>query len=156
MSTALRKAFTKKNDEKLISIIKSIGTSDWKKVAERMCIFTARQCKDRYNIYLKETNKQEPWSPEEDELLIKLQAEFGSKWTKISEFFEGRNINNIKNRWHRCIKFRVENEGLNKQKEISQPEPAVTADQIQNLNLPEIIDTLEFPENEYYMELAWL
>lgn len=93
---SLRKTFTKKNDQKLIAIVNQFGTSDWKKVAEKMPTFTARQCKDRYNIYLKEVNRQEPWTSEEDNLLIQLQAEFGSHWTHISKFFNGRNINNIK------------------------------------------------------------
>ncbi|EAY11930.1 Myb-like DNA-binding domain containing protein [Trichomonas vaginalis G3] len=155
MSQSLRKTFSKKNDEKLLAIIKNIGTSDWKKIADKMPNFTARQCKDRYNIYLKETNKQEPWTPEEDQLLIKLQAEYGSKWTQISQFFEGRNINNIKNRWHRFIKFRVEEQAETTQ-DTKQEEQNTPKEILPNFSFTDLMDAIEFPENDIFMELCFL
>ncbi|EAY22372.1 Myb-like DNA-binding domain containing protein [Trichomonas vaginalis G3] len=156
MSQSLRKTFTKKNDEKLLSIIKSIGTHNWKKVAEKMTNFTARQCKDRYNIYLKEANKQEPWTAEEDQLLIKLQSEIGSHWTQISNFFEGRNINNIKNRWHRFIKFRVEGEMAKKENENQAEEQIQPKDDHHSISFPDLLKGIEFPQDEAFMELCFL
>ena len=41
-----------------------------------------------------------PWAPEEDELLLKLHAEFGNGWALISQQLPGRPENAVKSRYN--------------------------------------------------------
>ena len=67
----------------------------------------ARQCKDRYTNYLSPQINLNPWSQEEDDLLIKKVNELGNKWVKISKFFIGRSDNSIKNRWYTHLNKKI-------------------------------------------------
>ena len=103
MSHIPRKLFSEEDDENLKQAVKEIGEDKWAEVSERMKYFTPRQCKERYTIYLKKAYRTDPWSEEEDALLIELYDTLGPKWCEISEFFNGRHVNSVKNRWNRYI-----------------------------------------------------
>jgi len=45
---------------------------------------TPDQCRARYNNSLKPDGKKGQWSDVEDEHIIRLHAEFGNQWSKIS------------------------------------------------------------------------
>lgn len=91
--------FSANEDEKLIGIVTEIGDSDWVKVASRMKTRNPRQCRERWNNYLNPELNVEPWTKEEDEILLKKHKEFGGRWSKIGMFLKGRSDNAIKNRY---------------------------------------------------------
>ena len=103
MAQITRKLFHQEDDEKLKSVVQELGEDNWNEVSERMKIFTPRQCKERYTIYLKHEYRTDPWTDEEDALLIELYDRIGPKWREISEFFNERHVNSVKNRWYRYI-----------------------------------------------------
>ena len=103
MHQSSRRLFTEKDDEELKKIVQEVGEDDWDEVAERFKKFNARQCKERYNVYLKREYRTDPWTHEEDDLLVDLYGKIGPKWIEISQFFNGRHSNSCKNRWHRYI-----------------------------------------------------
>ena len=45
---------------------------------------TAKQCRERYVNNLDPDRKKGAWTEEEDEIIMKLQAELGTQWSKIS------------------------------------------------------------------------
>ena len=61
---------------------------------------TGRQCRDRYQNYLIPGFFNGQWSKEEDDLLMIKYHEFGSKWSKMAQFFNQRSANALKNRWN--------------------------------------------------------
>lgn len=58
-----------------------------------------RQCKERYNNYLRPGLRQGNWSASEDMLLLKKFSELGPHWSKMVSFFIGRSETSIKNRY---------------------------------------------------------
>ena len=99
----IRKLFTNEEDELLLSLIKDEKTIDWFLISKKIIGRTARQCRDRYNNYLKPTVINEKWTLEEDTKLCQKVEKYGQKWATISQFFNGRTSNNIKNRWHKHL-----------------------------------------------------
>ncbi|ELP90630.1 transcription factor MYB90, putative [Entamoeba invadens IP1] len=91
--------WSKDEDERLIISVKQNGPENWGTIAQDVKNRTRKQCRERYLNCLCESLSKEPWTAEEDTLLIKLQKEFGNKWTKISACLKGRSPNSVKNRF---------------------------------------------------------
>lgn len=91
--------FTKTEDMKLKELIEKYSTNDWKKIAKHMQPRTARQCRERWCNYIDPNLSHEPWTSEEDEILLKIHEQIGNHWKKMEEFLPNRSKNNIKKRW---------------------------------------------------------
>lgn len=92
--------FSPKEDAKLVKIVQQYGPFNWHMIGKKMKTRTGRQCRDRYQNYLRPGCNKGPWTEEEYELLKQKVMELGPKWTEISTFFNGRTGINIKNRWN--------------------------------------------------------
>jgi hypothetical protein len=68
---------------------------------------SARQCRDRWTNYLAPTLSLDPWTPEEDALIIRKVAECGTKWAAIAKEIPRRSDNAIKNRWYTVLKRKL-------------------------------------------------
>lgn len=75
----------------------------WEEIAKKLPGQTPKQCHDRYANYLRDGLKSEPWTQEEDEMLIEMHKEIGPKWVKMMKRLPGRSGNDIKNRWHKHL-----------------------------------------------------
>jgi hypothetical protein len=64
------------------------------------------------------------WSPEEDDFLLQLVKEFGTKWKYISTKLYNRSPNCPKNRWHRYLKQSFEEELKNSTPKKQKPRVA--------------------------------
>ena len=102
----IRKLFSQQEDALLTQIMYQQPFETWIAVAEQLPGRTARQCRDRWVNYLSPSNKNGPWSHEEDQLLAEKYLEHGPQWTTIAKFFDGRSENNVKNRWYTYVKSR--------------------------------------------------
>lgn len=100
-----RKLFSPQEDERLKEIkLKDNGKKTWTSVAEELGTNkNARQCRDRWENYLKPELKNRNWTDEEDLLLMEKYQEYGPLWTRIAKFFNGRSENNVKNRWYTSV-----------------------------------------------------
>lgn len=96
--------FTPEEDLKLTQLIEELGTRDWETIADEMGHRTARQCRERWNNYLSPNSNTGPWSEDEDKLLIDSIEKFGTKWTKISQFFPNRTANIVRNRYKQLLR----------------------------------------------------
>jgi hypothetical protein len=93
--------FSHADDEQLRFLVDAHGTKDWSAIADEMDGRTARQCKERWQNYLSPSLNTGPWTCAEDKLLIEKVQAFGSKWVRISKFFENRTDSFLKNRYNR-------------------------------------------------------
>lgn len=108
-----RKLFTKEEDAILIDGVKKFG-EDWKSISSLLENRTEKQCKDRFNSYLKPDINYLPWTSEEDELLVYLYRLIGPKWKVMSKYFKGRTYNMIKNHFNYYIIQRRKYDVVNK------------------------------------------
>lgn len=101
-----RRIFSSEEDNKLKELVAKFGSSNWRLISSYMKGKSQRQCRERYYDYLRSGLRTEPFTKEEDLLLIKNYTEIGPKWSIITKYFEGRSPNSLKNRWHRHLKNR--------------------------------------------------
>lgn len=114
VETQQRSRFTKAEDELLKKLAESQNNPKWNEIALYLKGRTARQCRERYNNYLRPDLINGPWTPEEDELLIGLYEMHGPKWALISRSFESRSPVNVKNR-HSTLVSRTAQKSLHLQ-----------------------------------------
>lgn len=101
----LRKGkWTKEEDEALIRAYNKHGAS-WLKVSLEIPGRTDDQCAKRYMEVLDPStkNRLEPWSMEEDLLLIQLIKKYGTKWRTICNSFDSRPALTCRNRWRKLV-----------------------------------------------------
>lgn len=98
-----RKYFSKEEDQKLIELVAKYG-KDWVLIAEKMPERCIRQCRDRYEFYLDPNLNVEPFTLEEDKLLLHTIEISGKMWSQIANFFPGRTVIMLKNRYNQLIK----------------------------------------------------
>ena len=96
--------FTAEEDMNLKKLVGKHGTNKWSFIAKLLHGRTPRQCRDRWNHYLSHESKELAWTEEDDEQLMRLYNEVGTKWTMIATHFEGRNAVSIRNRACRLIR----------------------------------------------------
>lgn len=102
-----RKYFTEEEDQLLIAAAISYNQSSWNTISQHIPGKTPKQCRDRWMNYLRPSLKFDPWTNQEDNLLISLVNIHGTHWTKMKQYFPGRSTNSIKNRWYWLIKNKV-------------------------------------------------
>jgi len=143
-----RRHFTEEEDAQLKYLVYGLG-EHWNKIAAFITGRTARQCKDRYNTYLKPYVSHSPWTKEEDDTLIDLYNQYGSKWTKISTYLPGRSDNNVKNRWYKHISKRII---LPTQEQVEKKNCSIEISQ----NLVEKSNLFEFDDSINYDIISFL
>ena len=83
------------------------GLSKWSDIAKLVPGRTGTQCRRRWVRHLDPSVNKEPWTEEEDALLILLHEELGSKWRIIASRMPGRSETSVKNRWNSAARRRA-------------------------------------------------
>jgi hypothetical protein len=101
--------FTKEEDILMVAAVRRYG-ADFARVARFLPGRTSIQVRDRYNSILKYQSNGEPWTPDDDALLMTLVTELGEgKWSEICQHFENRNRTQVRHRyrtlqsWHKKV-----------------------------------------------------
>jgi hypothetical protein len=84
------RAWTANEDKLLIAAIKQFGDSTgphkkWEAVSQAIGSRNGTQCQQRWSQVMRPGLQKGLWSAHEDALLLKLVAQFGPKWPKITE-----------------------------------------------------------------------
>lgn len=108
-----RQKFTQEEDQILLKVVGLRGEGKWNEIASFLKGRTGRQCRDRYFNYLRPGFKNDPWTQEEDNILIEKMQQYGSRWSCVAKYLSGRSQNSIKNRWNFCLRRRFENKSSN-------------------------------------------
>ena len=105
-----RKPWSKKEDEAVKVLVRSIGTKQWTLVAEQLHSQfnipgrTGKQCRERWHNHLGTGISKDPWSAEEEHELFRLQSFIGNKWAEISNSIAGRTDNSVKNHFYSTLR----------------------------------------------------
>lgn len=90
--------FTPKEDQKLLELVGEYG-EDWEIICTFMPGRNTRQVRERWSNYVSPTINREPFTEEEDALLLDKVSEYGSKWVMLTQFFNKRTDSALKNRY---------------------------------------------------------
>ncbi|XP_057792567.1 transcription factor MYB8-like [Salvia miltiorrhiza] len=147
-------AWSEDEDEKLRAYIHRYGHWNWRLLPKyaglKRC---GKSCRLRWVNYLKPGVKRGDFSKEEKEIVVKLHAELGNKWSTIAEQLPGRTDNEIKNFWHTRIERRRKKSPaakptISKANSLSTPQ-----NQQQSLSLPILDDASLSPNSSHQDEL---
>ncbi|KAL8137498.1 hypothetical protein V2J09_003499 [Rumex salicifolius] len=112
-SEANKGSWSKQEDEKLISYIHTHGEGCWRTIPQAAGLLRCgKSCRLRWVNYLKPGLKRGNFSEDEQDLIIKLHALLGNRWSLIAGRLPGRTDNEIKNYWNTHLRRKLLNIGL--------------------------------------------
>ncbi|OMJ82149.1 hypothetical protein SteCoe_17224 [Stentor coeruleus] len=111
-SQRYRKIWRIEEDILLNEIVKRYNAKNWKTIAQEISqkiskVRTEKQCRERWNNYLKLNTRHCEWTDTEISLFFELQSTIGNKWSKISAFFPNKSKNSIKNFYYSTIRRNI-------------------------------------------------
>ncbi|KAG6435276.1 hypothetical protein SASPL_100146 [Salvia splendens] len=106
-------AWSKEEDERLISYIRAHGEGGWRSLPKAAGLLRCgKSCRLRWINYLRPDLKRGNFTKEEDDVIIKLHSLLGNKWSLIAGRLAGRTDNEIKNYWNTHIKRKLLSSGM--------------------------------------------
>ncbi|KAK9276430.1 hypothetical protein L1049_005963 [Liquidambar formosana] len=106
-------AWSKQEDQRLIDYIRTHGEGCWRTLPQAAGLLRCgKSCRLRWINYLRPDLKRGNFAEDEEDLIIKLHALLGNRWSLIAGRLPGRTDNEVKNYWNSHLRRKLMNMGI--------------------------------------------
>ncbi|KAI3820801.1 hypothetical protein L1987_08349 [Smallanthus sonchifolius] len=103
-------SWNEEEDAQMLAFVTKQPTSSWQVGGPRK---QAKSCRLRKtNVTRNDNIMHDNFSPQEEELIIKLHSAIGSRWPIIAQQLPGRTDNDVKNYWNAKLKKKLSSMGI--------------------------------------------
>nr|UVN12836.1 MYB transcription factor [Lagerstroemia indica] len=106
-------AWSKQEDQRLVDYIHQHGEGCWRSIPRAAGLLRCgKSCRLRWMNYLRPDLKRGDFGEDEEDLIIKLHALLGNRWSLIAGRLPGRTDNEVKNYWNTHLRRKLVNMGV--------------------------------------------